>query len=129
MPPPANGLMMRIPRLSSSNTQKDPQKFPHELDSFGEERLSEKSSGPYGADSLVRDLRRYSRTVASKSSRPHADKSVRATRSPSAPTHSLAHHGSGLRPDLVHHANLSRLRVWILVDSHILLRQHVDFWG
>src|ERR1700716_1597214 len=43
--------------------------------------------------------------------------------------HSLAHHGSVLRPDLVHHANFSRLRVRVFVDSHIFLRQLVDVLG
>src|ERR1700716_488704 len=107
--------MTRIFRLSS-NTEKDPPKFHHELDSFGEERLSEKRSGSCGADTLVRELCKYSRTTVSDSPTPPADKSVRATQRPSASSVSLAHHGSVLGPDFVHHANLSRLRVRILID-------------
>src|SRR5450759_2643020 len=54
--------MTKIPRLSS-NTEKDPPKFLHELDSFAEERSPEKISGWCGADTLVRELRRCSRSL------------------------------------------------------------------
>src|SRR3981081_3494727 len=91
----------------SSNAERDPPKFHHELDSFGEERLSGKRIGSCGADTLVRELCKYSRTTVSDSPKPHAEKSVRATQRPSAPSVSLAHHGSVLGPDFVHHANLS----------------------
>src|SRR6266853_2054285 len=50
-------------------------------------------------------------------------------RSPMRQPHSLAHHGGVLRPDFIHHANFSRLRVRILVDSHVLLSQLVDVLG
>src|SRR6202521_6072366 len=112
--------MTGIPRLSSSNTERVPPKFRHELDSFGEERLSEKRrarlcwqghSCPRAAE------RRLSRQP------------VPTARGRGRPRHTgiiLAHHGSMFRPDFIHHANLSRLRVRIFVDSQVLLRQFVD---
>src|SRR5208282_5694871 len=58
---------------------------------------------------------------------------VQAKRS-SAAAHSnsgfaLPHHGGMLRPNLVKHANLSRLPVRILVHPQILLRHLVDVRG
>ena len=90
--------MTRIPRLSSSSTEKDPPKFHRELDSFAEERLSEKAEkrgGSCGADTLVRELRRCSRNVFSPAS---ADTCARATRRPRALAHRLAARGESETP-------------------------------
>src|SRR5258708_18228608 len=120
--------MTRNLGLVSSNTEKDPSKFQHVLDSFGEERLSEKG-GWCGADTLVRELCKYSRTMVSESSRPHASEGpfdYAQGRSAPHTRITLAHHSSVLGPDFVHHANFSRLGVGIFVLSQVLLRQFVD---
>src|SRR5208282_1142979 len=71
--------MTRIPRLSSSNTERNPPKFHRELDSFAEERLSEKRGSvarPLLSAALGVILDQCSRKVPG----PHADKGVQATR-------------------------------------------------
>src|SRR5258707_8724999 len=120
--------MTRNLGLVSSNTEKDPPKFQHVVDSFGEERLSEKGDW-CGADTLVRELCKYSRTAVAESSRPHAGEGpFDYSQGRSAPQTriTLSHHGSVLRPDFVHHANFSRLGVGIFVLSQVFLRQFGD---
>src|SRR5258707_9287732 len=120
--------MTRNLGLVSSNTESDPSKFHDVLDSFGEERLWEKVDW-CGADTLVRELCKYSRTAVAESSRPHAGEGpFDYSQGRSAPQTriTLSHHGRVLRPDFVHHANFSRLGVGIFVLSQVLLRQFVD---